>query len=161
MKQGRTLEQLGMELQRQRAVRKDFVADTRNLEFYTKGGVSTLSILLDDKRTDFPVGNLAHQQIASRLQIPYRYYQRMQEQQPSLLDDNVNTWLQENPERRMIRTVDGNVRAFLSDRYRRLDHLELCAAVLSIIHEMKGASIESCEVRRTVEISNYYLSCCR
>ncbi len=146
MKQGRTLEQLGMELQRQRAARKDFVADTRNLEFYTNGGVSTLSILMDDKRADFPVGSLAHQQIAYRLQIPYRYYQRMQEQQPSLLDDNVNTWLQENPERRMIRTMDGNVRAFLSDRYRRLDHLELCSAVLPIIHEMKGASIESCEV---------------
>ena len=46
----------------------------------------------------------------------------------------------------MLRVMDGNVRAFLSDRYRRLDNLELCASVLPIIHGMKGAVIESCEV---------------
>lgn len=46
----------------------------------------------------------------------------------------------------MIRILDGNVRAFLSYRYRRLDNLELCAAVLPVIQEMNGANIESCEV---------------
>ena len=46
----------------------------------------------------------------------------------------------------MLRVMDGNVRAFLSDRYRRLDNLELCAAVLPIIRDMKGSVIESCEV---------------
>ena len=46
----------------------------------------------------------------------------------------------------MVRILDGRVRAFLSDRYRRLDNLELCAAVLPVIREMKGAVIESCEV---------------
>jgi len=39
------------------------------------------------------------------------------------------------PDRRMVRIMDGNVRAFLSDRYRRLDHLELCTAVLPVINE--------------------------
>ena len=56
------------------------------------------------------------------------------------------TPLYHSPERRMIRVLDGKVRAFLSDRYRRLDNLELCAAVLPVIREMKGANIESCEV---------------
>ncbi len=46
----------------------------------------------------------------------------------------------------MIRVLDGNVRAFLSDRYRRLDNMELCAAVLPVINEMKNSVIESCEV---------------
>ena len=90
--------------------------------------------------------DFAHQQIASRLQIPYRYYQKMQEKSPHLLDNNVNVWFQQTPERRLLRVMDGKVRAFLSDRYRRLDHLELCAAVLPVIQDMKGASIESCEV---------------
>ncbi|MGD7478558.1 DUF932 domain-containing protein, partial [Ralstonia pseudosolanacearum] len=49
----------------------------------------------------------------------------------------------------MIRVLDGNVRAFLSDRYRRLDNLELCAAVLPVINEMKNSVIESCEVTTT------------
>ncbi|MBQ3450736.1 MAG: DUF932 domain-containing protein, partial [Selenomonadaceae bacterium] len=45
--------------------------------------------------------------------------------------------------------LDGKVRAFLSDRYRRLDNLELCAAVLPVIQEMNGSQIESCEVTPT------------
>ena len=146
MKQGRTLEQLGTELQRQRNARQDFIADTRKLVMETTPKQSTLRMFAGNKMQEFTVGLIAHQQIASRLGIPYRYYQKMQEAQPSLLDENVNTWLQEAPERRMIRVLDGRVRAFLSDRYRRLDNLELCAAVLPVIREMKGASIESCEV---------------
>ena len=35
MKQGRTLEAVGRELDRQRLARKDFVADTRSLEMVT------------------------------------------------------------------------------------------------------------------------------
>ena len=149
MKQGRTLEGLGRELERQRKARKDFVADTRSLTFKTEGKNSIITVATGNTQQDFQVNDLAHQQIASRLSIPYRYYQRMQDEQPQLLDENVNTWFQQTPERRMLRTMDGNVRAFLSDRYRRLDHLELCAAVLPVINEMKGASIESCEVTDT------------
>lgn len=149
MKQGRTLQSLGEELKRQRSARKDFVADTRNLELVSNGRESVLSVFLENKKHDYPLNPLAHQQIAARLGIPYRYYQKMQEEDPSLLDDNVNAWFQRAPERRMVRVLDGNVRAFLSDRYRRLDNLELCAAVLPVIQEMKGASIESCEVTET------------
>ena len=98
------------------------------------------------KLLEYSVGLIAHKQIASRLNIPYRYYQKMQQEQPALLDENVNTWLQETQERRMIRVLDGRVRAFLSNRYHRLDNLELCALVLPVIREMKGANIVSCEV---------------
>lgn len=66
-----------------------------------------------------------------------------------MLDQNINTWLEQKPERRMIRVLDGKVRAFLADRYRRLDNLELCAAVLPVIQEMQGSQIESCEVTPT------------
>jgi len=149
MKQGQTLSALGKELQRQRNARKDFVADTRSLQMTTSGSQSVLIVAMGNDRQKFAVNELAHQQIASRLNIPYRYYQKMQTEQPTLLDNNVNTWFNHTPERRMVRVLDGNVRAFLSDRYRRLDHLELCAAILPVINEMKGASIESCEVTDT------------
>lgn len=149
MKQGKTLAQLGRELQRQRLNRQDFLADTRSLEMESDSYGSTLQLSLDDKPLSFTVGETAHQQIAARLNIPFRYYQKMQEDAPDLLDRNVNTWFERNPERRMIRVLDGNVRAFLSDRYRRLDNLELCAAVLPVINEMKNSVIESCEVTTT------------
>ena len=146
LKQGKTLSELGRELQRQRLNRQDFLADTRSLEMQSDSFGSTLRLSIDDQPLTFSVGEIAHQQIAARLNIPFRYYQKMQAAAPHLLDQNVNTWFAQNPERRMVRVLDGNVRAFLSDRYRRLDNLELCAAVLPVINDMKGANIESCEV---------------
>ncbi len=146
MKQGKTLAQLGRELQRQRENRQDFLADTCSLEMKSDSCGSTLRMSLDRHDYSFTVGENAHQQIATRLNIPFRYYAKMQANAPDLLDNNVNRWFNQTPERRMIRVLDGNVRAFLSDRYRRLDNLELCAAVLPVISEMKGAVIESCEV---------------
>ena len=149
MKQGRTLMELGRELQRQRRNRQDFLADTRSLEVKSTPYSSTLHLSIDGNTYGFQIGELAHQQIANRLNIPYRYYQKMQREAPELLDRNINTWLEQKPERRMIRVLDGKVRAFLSDRYRRLDNLELCAAVLPVINEMKNSAIESCEVTST------------
>ena len=149
MKQGRSLAEVGRELERQRMARKDFIADTRSLEMTTDQCRTKLSLFLEDEPQCFSVSELAHQQIASRLQIPFRYYQKMRQEEAPLLDENVNTWFTKLPERRMLRVMDGNVRAFLSDRYRRLDHLELCSAVLPVIKDMKGAEIESCEVTDT------------
>lgn len=131
MKQGKTLQELGRELQRQRNNRQDFIADTHSIHINSDSRGSILTISTDNQNHYFNVGELAHQQIASRLNIPFRYYQKMQAENPALLDENVNNWLNQFPERRMIRVLDGKVRAFLSDRYRRLDNLELCAAVLS------------------------------
>ncbi|WP_432718904.1 DUF932 domain-containing protein [Pectinatus frisingensis] len=101
----------------------------------------------------FILDDLAHSQIASRLQIPFKYYNRMRKENPTLLDININNWFKKAPEKRMIRTLDNRVRAFLSDRYRRLDNLELATTVLPIIQQMKGAQIISCEVTDT----NMYL----
>lgn len=99
MKQGKTLEDLGRELERQRQNRKDFVADTRSLDFVTEDGESFIKVNVGGKAESFGVQEFAHQQIATRLQIPYRYYQKMQEKSPHLLDNNVNVWFQQTPER--------------------------------------------------------------
>lgn len=153
MKQGRTLEELGKELLRQRDARKDLIANTSQLEMHSESQFSTLSIPINGKAEEYEVGYIAQRQIASRLQIPFAYYERMRKEIPELLDRNVNDWFKHSPEQRMIRILDGNVRAFLSNRYRRLDNLELCAAVIPVIREMPGAVIESCEVTD----SNLYL----
>ena len=91
MKQGKTLSELGRELQRQRLNRQDFLADTRSLEMQSDSLGSTLRLSVDDQPLTFSVGEIAHQQIASRLNIPFRYYQKMQAAAPQLLDQNVNT----------------------------------------------------------------------
>jgi len=88
----------------------------------------------------------AHQQIASFLDIPKAYYDRMLIENPQLLAENVNTWLHEKgpDDRRMLRTVDGKLRGFLSPRYRRMDSLDLLNVVAPILNENKF-QIVSCE----------------
>ena len=42
--------------------------------------------------------------------------------------------------------MGGTARAFLSNRYRRIDNLEIATAVLPIIGQMEGARFESCQI---------------
>ncbi len=149
MKQGRTILQLAQELERQRQARKDYLADTRSLSVSTENNVSRLALDLDGASETFHLNELAHRQIADRLQIPFRYYQKMRSEYPDLLDENINGWFNRTPERRMLRTLDGSIRAFLSDRYRRLDNLELADAVFPLISDMKGVDIVSSEITET------------
>jgi hypothetical protein len=46
---------------------------------------------------------------------------------------------------RMIRSLDGNVRAILSDKYRRLDNYDLAQNVLPMLYDAQ-AQVESCEI---------------
>ena len=150
MKQGiKTIQNLYGELERQREARKDLIADTRSINISSTNGVSMLSVSTGEDILSYRVTDIAHRQIADRLNIPYKYYERMRLDYPALLDKNVNGWLLKNPERRMLRTLDGKLRAFLSDRYRRLDNLELVDHVLPVIAKMKGCEIISCDITET------------
>ena len=150
MKQGmNSIENLYGELMRQREARKDLIADTRSLTVSTEHGVSTLSIFTDKDIYNFKITDIAHHQIADRLNIPFKYYERMMNEYPQLLDENVNGWLKLKAEKRMLRTLDGKLRAFLSNRYRRLDNLELVDHILPVIAQMKNCTIASCDITET------------
>ena len=143
MKTGKTLTELAIELERQSETKKDFIASTEVLEMTNTGAM----VLEGDKSQEFEIADVAHTQIAARLDIPTKYYQRMRSQAPELLSANVNGWFQQKPERRMVRTLDGQMRAFLSDRYRRLDNYDLAAAVLPVLKDMgEGLKIVSTEL---------------
>lgn len=143
MKAGKTLVEMAQELQRQSDAKKDYIADTRVLEMTPIGELA----LQNGARHMFPVTDHTHSQIAQRLDIPAKYYQRLKLEQPQLLAENVNTWFHSQPERRMIRTLDGQARAFLSDRFRRLDNFDLAEAVLPVLSEMgEGIQIVSAEL---------------
>lgn len=87
--------------------------------------------------------------MADKLKIPFAYFERMRTEQAPLLDRNVDTWLHHEPELRMVRTLDGQARAFLSDRYRRLDNYDLCDHVLPMLLELPDARFESTELTAT------------
>lgn len=150
MKQGiKTIQNLYSELERQRAARKDLIADTRSIKVNSTGDLSMLTVNTGEDRLSYRISEIAHRQIADRLNIPYKYYERMRTENSALLDENINSWLSLNAEKRMLRTLDGKLRAFLSDRYRRLDNLELVDHVLPVIAGMKGCEVASCDVTET------------
>jgi len=68
---------------------------------------------------------------------------------PQLLASNINTWLRADPEnKRMIRTLDGQVRAVLTPKFRPLDNFELAQAVLPKLMGM-GVQVMSAELTET------------
>lgn len=146
---GRSIKDLATEIQRQKEVKKDYLADTDAMQMVeSENGVS---FQLNGLDRPFGINEVAHSQIGQYLEIPTKYYEKMRESSPDLLMRNVNHWLHHplSPERRMVRTLDGNVRAFLSDRYRRIDNAEVAETVLPIISQMDGAEIKSCEITET------------
>lgn len=144
MKHGRTLTELAAEIERQANAKADYIAPTSTLAVQSNG--HTDLVVMGQGR--YEVNDTAHQQIGEHLDIPRKYYDRLRTEHPALLDTSVNTLLSARPatERRMVRTLDGRARAFLSDRYRRLDHYDLLEAVLPELMETEGLSLASCDV---------------
>ncbi len=139
-----TLSQMAAELERRKEAKQDFVADTRQLEMLESGEVRMQAG--DDTQLVLPANDIAHNQIATRLDIPTKYYRRMQEAAPQLLADNVNHWFQSKPETRMVRTLDGSMRAFLSNAYQRIENEQIAETVLPVLLEQDGVKIESCAI---------------
>lgn len=150
MKSGRSLVNLAQELERQLTTKRDLVVPSSLLQCRTDEG-GDLRLIIDARQGDgeYGVTELARRQLAEKLKIPFTYFERMRTEQPALLDRNVNTWLQSDDDRRMIRTLDGQVRAVLSDRYRRLDNFDLAENVLPILQRLEGARFESVELTDT------------
>ena len=172
MKQGRTLPEVLTELQRQNEAKHDYIAPAQALGLSEDGE----SIILDssgvgntaatanaantantagtastaDTVTRFGVTDLFHRQMGAALNIPAKYYDMMRTQKPQLLSQNVNSWLADKDQSYMIRSMDygsGQVaRAFLSDRYRRIDNLEVATAVLPLFAGKEEMEVVSCEV---------------
>jgi len=150
MKSGRSLVDLAQELERQMTTKQDMVVPSSLIRCRTnQGGDCRMMIEAKNGIGEYGITNLARHQLAEKLNIPFAYFERMRAEQPELLDRNVNTWLQTDDERRMIRTLDGQVRAVLSDRYRRLDNYDLMVNVLPILQMLPDARFESVELTET------------
>lgn len=144
MKTGRNIVELAQEIDRQSRAKKDYLVGTQELRL--EESEDKFRLRAGNLETPFSVNELAHKQIAQHLGIPVKYYDKMRTEYPEMLIHNVNGWFERQPSTRMIRTLDGTARAFLSSKYRRIDNLEIAETVFPIIQSMKDARIESCEV---------------
>lgn len=148
MKQGLTIQAMAQEILRQSQAKQDYLVSTQSLFMDASGSAPVLRLL--DGGTDqvepLDIQTTAHRQMGTYLNIPRKYYDRMLQENSGLLAQNVNGWLHMQSEQRMIRTIDGRARAFLSSRYRRIDNLDIAKITLPLIGEMPDAHYESCQI---------------
>ena len=140
-----TLDSLMERVIREDARKYDLLADTRRMsvvEQVNDEGAATGGVILNldpelgggeveaFSLTDHTLG-----QMATDLGIPKKYFDRMREEAFPLFKRNVHHWMYEDPSRRLIRarTNEGSnptARAWLSDRFRRLDNIEIAKRLL-------------------------------
>ena len=153
MKSGKSLVELAQTLQHIKDNAKDYVVPTSSMTMSNEAKVE----FVNGKTHAFSPSSYAHGQIASYTNIPKQYYDRILSESPELLAENVNHGLSlaakkerrdRKPESRLIRTIDGKMRAVLSSSYRRLDSFDLCNEVLPVIAE-RGMQVVSSELTDT------------
>jgi len=94
----------------------------------------------------FSIRDGAHAQLAVRLEIPKRHYDRMLAEAPELLATTANRWLSGSKNRLMVRVMDGSVRALLSDRYQRIENDDVAEIALPILADQPDMRIVSAAI---------------
>ncbi len=149
MKQGRTLQQLAGEVQRREREKRDFVADSRQIEVTTQvvGEEPFSRLTLGDIDDTFGMETRAIRQLGAFAQIPAGFAERLRRDYPSQFDDTINAIIQREHKKRMVRTLFGRARAVLSDAYEIRDNYELLNFVLPVLNELPHQpELASCQV---------------
>lgn len=150
MKTGRNLQEVLVELNRQNQAKQDFISPAQGMHLREDGHTFEINHLTTNQQEVFGTTSLFHRQVASALGIPAKYYDLMQKEKPELLAENVNSWFADKPSSYMVRSMDygaGQVaRALLSERYRRIDNMEIATAVLPLFAGNDQYEVLSCEV---------------
>jgi hypothetical protein len=150
------LEKLIEELEGQKPLKWDRRISSSELKIVPLEAQVKLQMGSDDS---FSVSQPCHVQIADKLEIPLKYYHKMEEEAPELLAENVNTWLQKTRKEFFIRGLGDSVRAFLSDRYRVIDHLDVLYCSLNEL-QAHEAEVEDCflsEIEMNIKVKSQRL----
>lgn len=143
------------ELERVRVAKEDWLVPTKAMRFHhqrpyhvdadTMTGDAWGSVVAsldltegEHPRTQFDISNGSHAQLAEKLGITPAYGRRMQAEAPELLAKNLNWWAERDGRRFLARTLDGNLRAVLSDKFRILDSAPLLMHGLETVQEVGG-----------------------
>jgi len=140
------LQALIEELERQRPMKWDEKIDSPHLGMVL--AENQVRFQINGKDNPFFITKPCHIQIAERLDIPIKYYAKMENEAPALLAENVNTWLKEKTKEVFIRGLGDSIRALLSDRYRVIDHLDVLYCALNELQAYE-TEVEDCYLSET------------
>lgn len=151
-----TYEQMMAEIVRQDNLKVDLLADTRKASAVVEDGRVLVSIDRTDGTQTFALADHAVGQIASDLEIPKRYFDRMKTTAPDLLAVNVNHWLAHEPKKRMLRGFKpeggapfGTGRAWVSSGYKRLDNIAIARHVFPVFKAVDGLTFHQSQITET------------
>jgi len=135
------------ELHRQLSSRLDFVVDTRDLHVRVDGdrglvlaGAPSAADYIP--RAGFPLLTQATRQLGEKAEpsIPARFLDAAVAKSPQRIADYLTGVMHDHHERRLVRVLDGTVRAVLSDSYRAIDNIDVASMALDVARS-KGAAI--------------------
>lgn len=126
MKTGKTLTELAVELERIQKNKRDYIVPTAKLTMTDDAKLN----FVNGESKDYDLTDWSNTQVATYSDIPKQYFDRIKKENPKLLADSVNHGLKKaaessDKEARLVRTIDGKIRGFLSSRYRTLDAHDL------------------------------------
>jgi hypothetical protein len=141
-----SLVDLVAELERQKNNSKDLIVDTSTVQAVPTSKDIALRV---PETGEYPLTEFAHGQLAEKLKIPKRYYDRIRQTgKTELLAGNINAWMDEK-DRRLFRITDGNIRAILSDRYRIMDNYDLVWLALEEFKQKETIEVHRADLTET------------
>jgi hypothetical protein len=170
MKQGRSLQELAAEIERQATAKRDFTVATNamemvlpeSLETFTESGIvvgrnfisaesptkQTPTLALAGLADKFMIDKHAHSQLGAHLNIPRKFYDEQLIKNPDLLAVMVNTLMRREVKPRLVRTLDGKARAIMSNRYRAIDNYDIAPMVFENLMDTQ-AQVVSADITDT------------
>jgi hypothetical protein len=150
------LQSLIEELEKQKPLKWDKKVNSSELMMSSAESQAKLLICSENRLS---ISEPCHNQIAEKLEIPLKYYHRMEEEAPELLARNVNAWLERSEKDYFVRGMGDSVRAFLSNRYRVIDHFNVLMCALNEL-QAHEAEIEDCylsEIEMNIKVKSQKL----
>jgi len=143
------IKDLAEELERQKINRYDLVVPSNELIVFTEGNKVYMTVpQTDGSQKNHDITEYCHSQISWKTGIPMKYYKKMMDEKPELLSTNINAWLPTR-EKRLVRVLDNEVRALLSDRYRIIDNYDVAFLALQEFKKIADEKGFKIDIRRS------------
>ena len=124
----------------QERIKKDHLVESHQLSVVTRDNQTYLTVPGRNSES-YVLNDTARAQLATRLEIPYRYAEKLRMEEPRLLDQNLNALLRRSNEKRLIRTMGESCRAVLSNSFRILDNYAFLGTVMPMLGSYPDAKM--------------------
>jgi len=123
-----SLADLAEEVERIENQKQDYLVPSKSMKLYNKNVMDVEGV------GSFTMNQLAEGQLSNKLEIPKKFYDKLGEYD-GLRENVVNTFMAKRDGKQLVRTLDGNMRAFLSDSYQPMDNAPIMTGILTALKD--------------------------